>query len=440
MSDDVTITIATDAKAANTDLDKTAASLRNVGAASNMDGVAVNINKTGAASMSASRDVQILLQTMAMAQGSAQGMAQGIGALLSRIAGSAWVAPLSMAAAAVAAWVGFVKELNKLLLEQRTLLASLKTGNVVAGIDSIATAYNNMARSAGLAADARARAEKRYDRSRDVDRNIADADIDLEKSVKLAALDPKDTYGRAMVEAEYTRRAALEQASRQARDAGISATRKENAAASNESQATDNFSRIKDLKNEFAAASKLQAESATKVGQTSDIEKGKAWAAKAAEAAEAAAKAAAEIQRLTDDNIKLLRDASDLRDDASVDRESIEVANVNARKADVVYDAAVSSAARDRDAQQIAAQLEISQKRSEADADIAALNEQTAAKKAAITVDAPRAASAAASIGGVTGGMMNNAARMADQRAAAMEAIQNEHTRLLSDIKTRLEE
>jgi hypothetical protein len=59
---------------------------------------------------------------------------------------------------------------------------------------------------------------------------------------------------------------------------------------------------------------------------------------------------------------------------------------------------------------------------------------------AAITVEAPRAASAAATIGGITGGTLANAARLAEQRANAAAAIQREQLTLLQQIKERLED
>jgi hypothetical protein len=61
-------------------------------------------------------------------------------------------------------------------------------------------------------------------------------------------------------------------------------------------------------------------------------------------------------------------------------------------------------------------------------------------KRASVTVDAPRAASSSGAIGGITGGVMSNSLRMAEQRAAALEAIQRESVRLLSQINTKLEE
>jgi chemotaxis protein histidine kinase CheA len=61
-------------------------------------------------------------------------------------------------------------------------------------------------------------------------------------------------------------------------------------------------------------------------------------------------------------------------------------------------------------------------------------------KSRSVTVDAPRAASSAGSIGGITGGVLPNSLRLAEQRAAALEAIQRESVRLLSQINTKLEE
>lgn len=68
------------------------------------------------------------------------------------------------------------------------------------------------------------------------------------------------------------------------------------------------------------------------------------------------------------------------------------------------------------------------------------LDRDTADKISKITVEAPRAASAAGAIGGITGGVMPNIQRLADQRAAEAAAIQREHTRLLADINAKLEE
>jgi hypothetical protein len=61
-------------------------------------------------------------------------------------------------------------------------------------------------------------------------------------------------------------------------------------------------------------------------------------------------------------------------------------------------------------------------------------------KRAGVTVDAPRAATDVGAIGGYMGGNMQNAARMAEQRAAALEAIQREAATLLAQIKEGLTE
>jgi hypothetical protein len=61
-------------------------------------------------------------------------------------------------------------------------------------------------------------------------------------------------------------------------------------------------------------------------------------------------------------------------------------------------------------------------------------------KRAGVTVDAPRAATDISAIGGYMGGNMQNAARMAEQRAAALEAIQREAATLLAQIKEGLTE
>jgi hypothetical protein len=63
-----------------------------------------------------------------------------------------------------------------------------------------------------------------------------------------------------------------------------------------------------------------------------------------------------------------------------------------------------------------------------------------AEKRSSITVDAPRAATDVGAIGGYMGGNMQNAARMAEQRAAALEAIQREAATLLAQIKEGLTE
>lgn len=70
----------------------------------------------------------------------------------------------------------------------------------------------------------------------------------------------------------------------------------------------------------------------------------------------------------------------------------------------------------------------------------AEIRKNTAAKIDAITVDAPRASSAYGAIGGMMGAQANNAERMRDQRAAALEAINREQLTLLGQIKENLDE
>ncbi len=62
------------------------------------------------------------------------------------------------------------------------------------------------------------------------------------------------------------------------------------------------------------------------------------------------------------------------------------------------------------------------------------------AKIDAITIGAPRAASAYGSYGGIMGGQVQTARTLADQRQARIEAIQTEQARLLSEISAKLED
>lgn len=64
----------------------------------------------------------------------------------------------------------------------------------------------------------------------------------------------------------------------------------------------------------------------------------------------------------------------------------------------------------------------------------------TAAKVAAVTVEAPRAATAAGSIGGILGGTFNASERMRAQREAAIEALTREQVALLAKIDAKLSE
>lgn len=68
------------------------------------------------------------------------------------------------------------------------------------------------------------------------------------------------------------------------------------------------------------------------------------------------------------------------------------------------------------------------------------LKTATAQKIKSITVDAPKAASSYGASGGIMGGQVQNAERLAEQRQARLEAIQNEHSRLLAEISQKLEE
>ncbi|MCK9468138.1 MAG: hypothetical protein M0Q49_01865 [Porticoccaceae bacterium] len=92
----------------------------------------------------------------------------------------------------------------------------------------------------------------------------------------------------------------------------------------------------------------------------------------------------------------------------------------------------VNRAARDEERR-----LENQQKAAAMRADLEA---STAQKIDSITVDAPKAASSYGTIGGIMGGQVQNAQRLAEQRQARIEAIQLEHTRLLAEISAKLED
>ena len=94
----------------------------------------------------------------------------------------------------------------------------------------------------------------------------------------------------------------------------------------------------------------------------------------------------------------------------------------------------------DLDATQAAAQLKLLTASASAQSKRDQILVSAAEKRSSITVDAPRAATDVGAIGGYMGGNMQNAARMAEQRAAALEAIQREAATLLAQIKERLTE
>jgi hypothetical protein len=94
----------------------------------------------------------------------------------------------------------------------------------------------------------------------------------------------------------------------------------------------------------------------------------------------------------------------------------------------------------DLDATQAAAQLKLLTASASAQSKRDQILASAADKRAGVTVDAPRAATDVGAIGGYMGGNMQNAARMAEQRAAALEAIQREAAALLAKINERLTE
>ena len=71
---------------------------------------------------------------------------------------------------------------------------------------------------------------------------------------------------------------------------------------------------------------------------------------------------------------------------------------------------------------------------------IAAVRKNAAERMSQIRVDVPRAASSAATIGGIMGGTLNNAQRMREQREEAALLIQRESLTALKDIGTKLNE
>jgi hypothetical protein len=98
-------------------------------------------------------------------------------------------------------------------------------------------------------------------------------------------------------------------------------------------------------------------------------------------------------------------------------------------------DAAIQKANDDLDTKQAEALDTLAKQRMGEDAASDKILASAADKSASVTVDAPRAATDVGAIGGYMGGTMQNAARMAEQRAAALEAIQREALTLLSKIK-----
>ena len=393
MSDQVTIKIVSDSAAANTDLNKTAANLRSVGAA----GMQAN---TGAAAAATGFKGMI---TSLRGLTSLFGMAGIIGGLFSLIAVvnrlyAVWQKAFPKTEDPFANFVAsadVAKKAVKDLTDQYDRLAAARDKAARAGISRATASVDRTA--AGLAAD------------------------------EANELDPVRRADLAEQNAAFLERRRTE--------AALAAAR---VAAGNTNQnVADNRTQRADLED--------------RLGRVKDRA---VWG----ESAPARAKATAAIPVLEaaikalDDSLPLLASAAAAAADtvdAAQTRHDTALTNIkslNTRRSEEAREKAKEASlaaaekvwnvdeARRKDKEARA------KKRADAAADEEALNKQTAAKTAAITVDAPRAASAAASIGGVTGGMMNNTARMADQRAAAMEAIQNEHTRLLSEIKTRLEE
>jgi hypothetical protein len=92
------------------------------------------------------------------------------------------------------------------------------------------------------------------------------------------------------------------------------------------------------------------------------------------------------------------------------------------------------------DATQAAAQLKLLTASASAQSKRDQILASAAEKRSSITVDAPRAATDVGAIGGYMGGNMQNAARMAEQRAAALEAIQREAATILAQIKEAVTE
>ena len=79
-------------------------------------------------------------------------------------------------------------------------------------------------------------------------------------------------------------------------------------------------------------------------------------------------------------------------------------------------------------------------KRADAAADAASVKAATREKIDAITVEAPRAATAEGSIGGIMGNQLIDASRLREQREAARDAIMKEQTILLAQIREALDE
>jgi len=111
-----------------------------------------------------------------------------------------------------------------------------------------------------------------------------------------------------------------------------------------------------------------------------------------------------------------------------------------ARERAAAAEAAIHKANDDLDATQSAARDTIAKANIASQSKRADILAAAAEKERSVTVDAPRAATDVTAIGGYMGGAMQNAARMAEQRAAALEAIQREALTLLAKIKEGISE
>jgi len=135
-------------------------------------------------------------------------------------------------------------------------------------------------------------------------------------------------------------------------------------------------------------------------------------------------------------------DAARIRSDAALNNMRRTDAAIGKERTAAQLEADLAAAEQAYQPQQRAAEERV--KRRAIDAEFAKekakVDKDTADKISKITVEAPRAASSAAASGGITGGSMNNAARLADQRAAAVEALMGEQNRILAEIRERLDD
>lgn len=353
---------------------------------------------------------------------------------------------VAAAAAIVATLRKIAEAVDAVRASMRGWTEETKIENMEARVKSLADTYARLSAEIdkSAAASARQNTAARETVQRDLDRQLAVIDRDAAQS---AAMNPDRAPAIAADAAEKRRQA---QAAAGARMEGIDRESVQAAIAEQEQRAAAAAKKRADAESAYAQSTATGGKLQQRLNEQTGVSSGGILSGRFSGRSRWGTEKVRETQRLIQEADKLASSAVADQAKAKADEESAvaEIARLRASLADIEREGGT------RRLREEAQQWTIEAQRRGAsavpdkpaatsgagDAERRRIAERTQAALAGITVDAPRAATAEGSIGGIMGNQIMTGQRLREQREAARDAIMQEQTTLLAQIKEALDE